>query len=119
MRLKGYSSTQLPVPIGVQNLVIRDYCRRRGHEYSMSDVEFLQGHHVLQGMVWYIHEFDGICAYSMACLPADEELRDLILEAYSDKEIHLALEGYVLPRDRTICETIWKLKEIINDSPAA
>ena len=113
MRLKGYSSTQLPVPIGVQNLVIRDYCRRLGYDYSMSDVEFLQGHHVLQGMVWYIEGFDGICAYSMACMPAAEAERDLILEAYADKEIHLALEGYVLPMDRAKCEEIWRLKCLV------
>ena len=113
MNLKGYASTQIPVPIGVQNMVVREYCRRGGHDYSMSDVEFVAGHHVLQGMVWYIHEFDGICAYSMACLPADEELRDLILEAYCDKEVHLALEGYVLPRDREKCEEIWRLKSLL------
>ena len=102
MKLKGYASTHLPVPIKVQNLVIRDYCARHGHEYFMSDVEFVSGWHVLQGI--HLPDFDGICAYSMACIPSP-----LTWSLYG-KEIHLALENYVLPRDWEIFETIRRLK---------
>ncbi len=116
MRLKGYTSTHLPVPIGVQNLVIRDYCRRNKHEYSMSDVEFLHGHHMLQGMADYAVE--GICAYSMGLFPAGEAERDLILMAMEGKEIHFALEGYVYPQDDATLETIWRLKWIVETSSA-
>lgn len=113
MNLKGYVSTQSPVPIKVQSLVLRDYCDRNGHTVALPDTEFLHGNYMLEGMVWYLHEFDGICAYNMSSFPADIERRDLILEAYADKEIHFALEGYVLPRDREICETIWRLKSAL------
>jgi len=92
-RLKGYVSTQSPVPIKVQNLVIRDYCAKHGHEYFMSDVEFVSGCHVLQGIP--LAEFDGICAYSMSLFPRDFALKD--------KEVHFALEGYSLPNDKEIC----------------
>jgi sporadic carbohydrate cluster protein (TIGR04323 family) len=112
MNLKGYVSVRSPVPVSVQNMVVRDYCTRNGHRYSLSDVEFVTGFHMLQGFVWYKHAFDGVCAYSMHLFPEDEELRDLILEAYADIEIHFALENYVLPRDREKCEEIWRLKSL-------
>ena len=70
MKLKGYASTQSPVPIKVQNLVIQDYCAKHGHEYFLSDVEFVSGCHVLQGIP--LAEFDGICAYSMSLMPIND-----------------------------------------------
>ncbi len=113
MNLKGYVSVRIPVPVMVQNMVVRDYCARNGHSYNLSDVEFVgDGFHMLQGAIDYPN-FDGICAYSMFLMPEDEEARDLILLAYEDKELHFALENYVLPRDREMCDTIWKLKRLV------
>ena len=111
MRLKGYVSVAIPVPVSVQNLVLRDYCSRHGHSLSLADVEFVMGsHHMLEGMDEYIDNFDGILAYSMWIFPESEERRDMVYTAYADKEIHFALEGYVLPRDQTTVETLWKLR---------
>lgn len=104
MNLKGYASTQSPVPISVQNMVIRDYCARHGHDYSLSDVEFMQGHHVLLSL---LQDFDGICAYSMGAMP------ELPISLRDGQEIHFALEGYFLPRDREMCETVWRLKSLM------
>ena len=111
MNLKGYASTQIPVPIKVQNLVIRDYCDKLGHSYFMSDVEFVSGCHVLQGIPF--EDFDGICAYSMSLMPRDEETRDLIFAVAEGKEFHFALEGYVWPRDAEMLTTLWRLKSLI------
>ena len=112
MNLKGYASVAIPVPVSVQNLVLREYCRRNGHDYSLADVEFVfGGHHMLQGMVDY--DFPGICAYSMSLFPTDEGERDLILMAMEGKEIHFALENYVWPRDSEMLETVWRLKCLI------
>ena len=108
MNLKGYASVRIPVPVSVQNLLLRDYCKRNGHEYSLADVEFVgDGFHMLQGTVEYS---SGICAYSMDLFPLDEEQRDLILEACEGKEIHFALENYIWPRDRETLDTLWRLK---------
>ncbi len=112
MILKGYASVRIPVPVSVQNLLLRDYCKRTGHEYSLADVEFVgDGFHMLQGTVDY--EVGGICAYSMDLFPLDEEQRDLILQACEGKEIHFALENYIWPRDSEKLETIWRLKSLI------
>ena len=111
MNLKGYASVAIQVPVSVQNLVLRDYCRRNGHEYSLADVEFVfGGHHMLQGMAGY--DCAGICAYSMSLFPSDEAERDLILLAMEGKEIHFALENYVWPRDAEMLETVWRLKSL-------
>ena len=114
MNLKGYVSVRVPVPVSVQNLVVRDYCRRNGHAYSLSDVEFVTGYHMLQGAVCY-DAFDGICAYSMHLFPEDADERDLILLASEEGnlEIHFALENYVYPRDAEMLDTIWRLKSLI------
>jgi len=80
MNLKGYASVRIPVPVSVQNLVLRDYCFRNGHKLSLSDVEFVgDGFHMLQGLTEYSDRFDGICAYSMHLFPQNEEERDLII----------------------------------------
>jgi sporadic carbohydrate cluster protein (TIGR04323 family) len=110
MILKGYVSTHLPVPVKVQNLVLRDYCHRAGHSLALADTEFLTGYHMLQGMAAY--DCEGICAYSMACFPDDDAERDLILVAMEGKEIHFALEGYVWPTDAQMLETVWRLKAL-------
>jgi len=115
MNLKGYVSVRIPVPVSVQNMVVRDYCAKNGHAYSLSDVEFVgDGYHMLQGAVYY-EGFDGICAYSMNLMPQDESERDLILYAAEGggMQFHFALEGYIWPRDREMLETIWRLKSLL------
>ncbi len=109
--MKGYVSVRIPVPVSVQNMVVRDYCKRAGSEYSLSDVEFVTGYHMLQGMASY--NLERICAYSMSLFPEDEEERDLILAAMEGKEIHFALENYVWPRDAAMLDTIWRLKSLL------
>ena len=101
MNLKGYVSVRVPVPVSVQNMVVRDYCRRNNHAYSLSDVEFVFGGTAMLEGIDLAH-FDGIVAYSMFQIP-----QHLVYQ----KEFHFALEGYVLPRDAEMCETIWRIKE--------
>lgn len=106
MNLKGYASVKSPVPVSVQNLVLRDYCARNGHTLSLSDVEFLSGHHMLEGLLENLDAFDGICAYSMWLMP--ETTKNV-----ATKEIHFALENYVFPRDKEMLLTLWRLKSLI------
>lgn len=103
MNLKGYVSVAIPVPVSVQNLVLRDYCARNWHTYSLADVEFLTGHAMLEGLLADLHAFDGVCAYSMWIMP------DYFF--FGDKSIHFALENYVLPRDLEVCETLGRIRK--------
>ena len=102
MNLKGYVSVRLPVPVSVQNLLLRDYCARNGHTYFLADVEYvMEGSYVmLRGMAAY--DFPGIVAYSMFMAPQEEWP--------AGKEVHFALENYVLPRDAETVSAIWRLK---------
>ena len=102
MNLKGYTSVRLPVPVAVQNLVLRDYCRRNNHDYFLADVEYVMPGSLvmLRGMKDY--DFPGIVAYSMFMAPLSEWLA-------LKKEVHFALEGYILPRDLETCEAIWRI----------
>ena len=102
MNLKGYCSVRIPVPVSVQNLVLRDYCAKHRHTYFLADVEYImEGSYVmLRGMRDY--DFQGIVAYSMFMAPAHEWP--------FDKEVHFALENYQLPRDAELCKLIWALK---------
>lgn len=102
MNLKGYVSVASQVPVSVQNMVVRAYCERNGHTYSLSDVEFLTGHAMLEGMAW--QSFDGVCAYSLWIMP-QEWARP------SGKEIHFALENYASPRDFETISLIWRIRE--------
>lgn len=100
MRLKGYVRVGDPVPVAVQNLVLREYCKRHGHEYFLSDVEFVWGGtSMLDGLTANLAGFDAIVAYSMFQVPATVSV-----------PIHFALEGYELPRDQETVETLWKIR---------
>ena|SRR5512147_30429 len=109
MNLKGYVSVRDPVPVSVQNMVVREYCARNSHNYNLSDVEFVTpGYPMLEGILEYLDAFDGIVAYSMFQVPAAFAPK----VAARGKEIHFALENYSYPKDRETCETIWALTAI-------
>lgn len=102
MRLKGYVRVGDPVPVSVQNLVIRDYCRRRGHTYLLSDVEFVWGGTSMwEGLMANLGNFDGVVAYSLFQVPRGTRC---------EKPIHFALEDYELPGDAEAVELAWVLK---------
>lgn len=107
MNLKGYVSVRDPVPVAVQNLVLRDYCARNGHVYSLADVEFVMpGYSMLEGLLEDLEAFDGVVAYSMWQMPVEHKLP-------KGKEIHFALENYVLPRDLELVCTLWQIREAL------
>jgi sporadic carbohydrate cluster protein (TIGR04323 family) len=106
MKLKGYCSVAIGVPVSVQNLVLRDYCARRGHTYLLADVEYImQGSLVmLRGALEGIEgAYEGIVAYSMFLMPRERSMLE-------GARIFFALEGYELPRDAQMCELLWALK---------
>ena len=103
MNLKGYVSVRLPVPVAVQNLVLRDYCAKNGHTYFLADVEYImEGNYAM--LAGLRTAGVPIVAYSMFMAP-----RELWP---TDREVHFALERYVLPRDAEECRIAWKLKEL-------
>ena len=106
MNLKGYVSVRLPVPVSVQNLVLRDYCQRNGHTYFLADVEYIMPgcSIMLQGLAAQPF-LTGIVAYSMFMAPKELWL------SFAGRDVHFALENYVWPRDEEACKVAWALKE--------
>ena len=101
MKLKGYIFSrpffQERVPQSVQNLVIRDYCRKKkidillsATEYAMSESTF-----ILFELTKNYNNYDGIVFYSLLQLPANKDERYKLYKESLDKNkvLHFALEN--------------------------
>ena len=84
------------VPQGIQNIVIRDYCKKRGLFYCLSatEVAMSQSYLMLNQLVDEVDLLDGIVAYSLFQLPSDDQLRSEILSKIvsAHRSIHFAVE---------------------------
>lgn len=104
MNLKGYVSVAIPVPVSVQNLVLRDYCKRNAHTLSLSDVEFLTDYKMLEALLDNMGAWDGIVAYSMWIMP------DSIVDVPVGKELHFALENLIWPNDEERIYSLYRIR---------
>jgi len=107
------------VPQHVQNLVIRDYCKKQGLQYLLSATEYAMpnSHLILQQVLDELSELDGIIFYSLFLLPEDTTERDRVIQIILKKEktIYFAVEGLSIsniPEYERI-ETIWQVKKVL------
>ena len=107
------------VPQHVQNLVIRDYCKKQGLQYLLSATEYAMpnSHLILQQVLDELSELDGIIFYSLFLLPEDTTERDRVIQIILTKEktIYFAVEGLRIsniPEYERI-ETIWQVKKVL------
>ncbi len=81
----------------IQNLVVRDYARRRGLHYLLSATEYAMDNCnlILNQVLSDLANLDGIIFYSMLQLPESEaeSMRILTTVLNAGKEIHFAAEG--------------------------
>ena len=70
------------IPQRVQNLVIRDYCEKRDHEFLLSATEYdiESSYMMLKALISGRLDFDGVVLYSTHLLPEDHELRDHVFK---------------------------------------
>lgn len=119
--LKGYifsrSFLDERVPQKVQNLVLRDYCKKNNYNFLLSATEYNFGGSsiILNQLVNNLSKkIDGIVAYSLYQLPKDTNLRKKILKKIltKNKEIHFALEELTINDDKgiDIVENYWFIK---------
>ena len=84
-------------PQHVQNIILRDYCQKRGYELLLSATEYAMpdSYMILESVLDDLANIDGIVFYSLYQLPLQPEKRKLIysrvLEA--QKSLHFAVEG--------------------------
>lgn len=88
------------VPQHIQNLVLRDYCQRRGLHYLLSATEYAMpgSYLILEQVLDELASLDGIVLYSMFMLPpAPERRRDIYRTVLAGGgRLHAAVEGFVL-----------------------
>ena len=104
------------VPQHVQNLVIRDYCDRRGFQFLLSATEYAMErcHLMLRQVLDELPVIDGIVLYSLFQLPESVEHRQHIYRTVIDQEksLHFSVEG-LRASTRQECEhveTLWRVR---------
>ena len=120
MKLRGYIFSrpflEERVPQHVQNIIIRDYCKRNNFEYLLSATEYAMPNSeiMLRQIVNELDRIDGIIAYSIFQLPQNNVNRSYIIKKILDKkkEIHFACESMCIKNllDCKEMEILWKIK---------
>jgi len=84
-------------PQHVQNIILRDYCQKRGHELLLSATEYAMpdSYMILESVLDDLANIDGIVFYSLYQLPIQPEKRRLIYSRAlgAKKSLHFAVEG--------------------------
>ena len=110
------------VPQHVQNIVLRDYARRKDLTYLLAAVEYTmpQCFQMLSSILDELPGLDGILAYSLFMLPRDSEARALVYQRILEagKVMHFAVEDMVVacPNDVSRIEDIWGVKTLLDAS---
>ena len=105
------------VPQHVQNIVIRDYCSKKGIHYLLSATEYAMENSalILKQLINDLPSIDGIVAYSLFQMPEDNSERQSIFSKIIslNKEIHFAVEGLSLYDNDSLnrIEDIWRVKK--------
>jgi len=106
-------------PQHVQNIVIRDYCSKKGIHYLLSATEYAMGNSnlVLKQLINDLPSIDGIVAYSIFQMPEDDNERRRIFDNIltHSKEIHFAVEGLSLYDNDSYnrIEDIWQVRKLV------
>ena len=107
------------VPQHVQNLVIRDYCKKYSLQYLLSAAEYAMdgSHMILQQILDELPQLDGIVFYSLFLLPEQKKERDRVCKVILEnkKTIFFAVEGLLMSNkiEHERIDTIWQVKKIL------
>lgn len=119
MGYRGYISHNMierSVPQSIQQAVIRMYCEKNGLQFLLSATEF-EGHTTMLDAI----KEDGICMYSIFCMPRDKDARERLYA--SGKDVRFAAENMKMNRElveivfgvydarSSICDTVARLKQ--------
>ena len=108
MKLKGYIFSRdffgERVPQNVQNIVLRDYCKKNKYTFLLSGTEytFKKSSYILFEILDKLNNYDGILFYSLYQLPEDKEKRKEFFKKiiHKKKQIHFALENIILKKKK-------------------
>ena len=121
--LKGYVSSRVFMgercPQHIQNVVLRDYCKKVDSQYVVSGVEYAMNNSflMLQQLIYEIPKIDGIVAYSLFQFPEIQDDRLIIYQKILKRkgEIHFAVEGLKITTNSEIdrVEDIWLVRQAL------
>ena len=109
------------VPQSVQNLVIRDYCKKHNLYFLLSATEYAMENSdlMLFKIINELDGLDGIILYSLFQLPENEERRNDVFKKLIEKKKTLifALEGLDINNINDINEIndLWKIKKTLKN----
>ena len=122
---RGYISTRRicghRIPQHIQNLVVREYARRRGLEFKLSATEHASKacYLILEEVLADLSNLDGVIAYSLYMLPRDTARRLGVYRTIIDSccTLFLAVEDFEVSNESDIerVETICKIQEITDN----
>ena len=107
-------------PQHVQNIVLRDFARRKGLTYLLSAVEYTMPNcfQMLKVVLEELPQLDGILCYSLFMLPEEDAKRIAIYNQIltANKAIYFALEDITFSStsDIVLVEDIWLVQKLIN-----
>ena len=107
------------VPQHVQNIVIRDFCKKKKIDYLLSSSEYTMKNSflILNEIIINLKKIDGIVAYSLFQMPDDELKRNQIfIKVLKEKKIfYFANENLELKikEDLIFLNNIWNIKKTL------
>ena len=111
------------VPQHVQNIVIKDYCKRKNLNFLLSFTEYSipNSFYILNQLSDNLNGLYGVVAYSLFQLPREKKKRLSIVKKFlkKKKKLFFACEGLEIAnsKDYQRIEQIWLSKEISLNCP--
>lgn len=108
------------VPQHVQQLVMRDYCKKQGITFLLSATEYLMHGctQILDAVLDDLDHLEGIVMYSLYLMPESREKRLRMFKRLFEKGcvLHCASEGIVIAGwdDVARIEDTWLIKEVLD-----
>ena len=107
------------VPQSVQNIIIREYCQKKGLNYLLSATEYSMNDCflILNQTLSEINNIDGLVMYSLFQLPKTDSMRLNVYRKIIDlkKDLHFALESFCANDHESFrrIENIWQVKKLL------
>ena len=122
-KVKGYNFSRSflgeRAPQHVQNIVIKDFCKKNKLKLLLSSTEYSMANsfYILEEIVKKISETDGFVAYSLFQMPENDLKRNKILKKVlkKGKIIGFAVEQIIISKLNELqrIEKIWQIKKTL------
>ena len=106
-------------PQHVQNIIIRDFCKKNSYHYLLSASEYRMGksYSILEAMISNSQNIDGIVVYSLLMLPEKQNQRTKMLNKFIRKKkfFCFAVEDMTVKNSKDIktINDLWKIKKAL------